>query len=86
MRIGKIASSAAYRMDEQFQNFQFLEPNFDFPNWKKSRNFLIFQFGQFQKPQIWKIRQSFNLKNSKNFQFEIFFKLSIRKIRKMSNL
>ena len=34
MRIGKIASSAEYRMDEQFQNCQFLEPNFDFPNWK----------------------------------------------------
>ena len=34
MRIGKIASSVEYRMDEQFQNCQFLEPNFDFPNWK----------------------------------------------------
>ena len=32
MRISKIASSVEYRMDEQFQNFQFLEPNFDFPN------------------------------------------------------
>ena len=32
MRIGKIASSAKYRMDEQFQNCQFLEPNFDSPN------------------------------------------------------
>ena len=26
------ASSAEYQMDEQFQNCQFLEPNFDFPN------------------------------------------------------
>ena len=34
MRIGKIASGAEYRMDEQFQNWQFLEPNFDFSNWK----------------------------------------------------
>ena len=34
MRIGKIASSAEYRMDEQFQNCQFLKPNFDFPNLK----------------------------------------------------
>ena len=32
MRIGKISSSAEYRMDEKFQNCQFLmEPNFDFP-------------------------------------------------------
>ena len=30
---------AEYRMDEQFQNCEILEPNFDFPNWKKSRNF-----------------------------------------------
>ena len=47
MRMGKIASSAEYLMDEQFQNCKFLEPNFDFLNWKKSRNFLIFRFGQF---------------------------------------
>ena len=32
MEIAKIASSAEYRMDEQFQNCQFLEPNFGFPN------------------------------------------------------
>ena len=32
MKIGKIASSAEYRMDGQFQNYQFLELNFDFPN------------------------------------------------------
>ena len=47
MRIGRIASSAEYWMDEQFQNFQFLEPNFGFPNWKKSRNLLIFQLRPF---------------------------------------
>ena len=66
MRIGKIASSAEYRIDEQFQKCQFLEPNFDFLNLKKSQNFLIFQFGQFQKLQIWKIRKIFNMENSKN--------------------
>ena len=69
MRMGKIASSAEYRMDEQFQNCQFLEQNFDFLNWRKSRNFLIFQFGQFQKLEIWKNRKIFNLENSKDLKF-----------------
>ena len=46
MRIGEIASSTEYRMDEQFQNCQLLEPNFGFPNWKNSRSLLIFQFQQ----------------------------------------
>ena len=32
MRIFKIAINAEYGMDKQFQNFQFLKPNFDFPN------------------------------------------------------
>ena len=35
MRIGEIASSAKYLMDERFQNYQFLEQNFGFLNWKK---------------------------------------------------
>ena len=35
MRIGKIASDAECRMNEQYQNFQF---------WKNSRNLSIFQF------------------------------------------
>ena len=35
MRIGKIAHGAEYQMDEKFQNFQILDPNFGFPNWKK---------------------------------------------------
>ena len=65
MRIDKIASSAGYGMDEQFQNCQFLEANFDFRNLKKSWNFLIFQFRPFQKLQIWKIGKIFNLGNSK---------------------
>ena len=46
MRIGKIANSAEYRMDEQFVNCQFLEPNFGFPNEKNFRSLLIFQFKQ----------------------------------------
>ena len=62
MRIGKIVSSAEFRMDEQFQNFQFLEPNFDFPNWKKSRDFLFFQFRQFQILQTSKIKKKIQKK------------------------
>ena len=46
MKIGKIACSAKYRIDEHFVNCQFLEPNFGFPNWKNSRNLLIFEFKQ----------------------------------------
>ena len=76
MRIGKIASSAEYRMDKQFQNFQLLEPNFDFSNWKKSRNFSIFQF------PIW--TKTSNLENSKNFQFQKFRKFAIWQIQKNS--
>ena len=49
MRIGEIASSVEYRMDEQFENCQFLEPNFDFTNSKNSRNLLTFQFGKIEK-------------------------------------
>ena len=36
---------------------------------KKTRNFLIFQFGQLQKLQIWKIREIFTLENFKDLQF-----------------
>ena len=32
MRIGKIASSAEYQMDEEYQNCEFFEPNYGFPN------------------------------------------------------
>ena len=67
MRIGKIASSAGYRMDGQFQNCQFLEPNFDFPNWKifNCDNFKNFQCGKFDKFAISKI-----LKFSQILQFQ----------------
>ena len=80
MRIGKIVSSAEYRMYEQFWNCQFLESNFDFPNWIKSQNFLIPQFGKFRKIQILKIC------NLKNFQLWKFQKLAIRKIPKVSQI
>ena len=57
MRIGKIASSAEYRLDKQFQNL-LIFLNFDsFPNWKNSVNLLIFQFREFQKCIIKKISQ-----------------------------
>ena len=46
MRIGKIASSAEYRMDEKFKNCQFLELNFGFQNQKFFTSLLIFQFKQ----------------------------------------
>ena len=66
MRIGKIASSAKYRMDEQFQNCQFFEPNFDFPNSK------ILKFLNFP---IWTIPKTSSFKNSKNLQFGKFKKI-----------
>ena len=63
------------------KNRKFLERNFDFPNWKISRNSLIFQFRQFQKLLIWKIRKNFNLESSENVQFGKFKKIWIPKIR-----
>ena len=70
MRIGKIASSAEYRMDELFQNCRFLEPNFDFSNWK------IFEISydsnlDNSKHQVKKIRKICNLENSKKFNLKI---------------
>ena len=59
MRIGKIASSADDGMDNQFQNCQILEPNFDYPNWKKISKFFNFS--------IWTIPKTSNLENSENF-------------------
>ena len=81
MKVSKIASNAEYRINEQFQNM----PNFGFPHWKKSRNLLIFQFRQFQKFAIRKIKKIVNFENSKNLQFEKFQKLSNRKIPKIFN-
>ena len=72
MRIGKIASSVEYRIDEQFQNCQFLEPNFDSSNWKKSQDILIFQFENFDKFFIWEILKICNLANLQKIQFGNF--------------
>ena len=78
MRIGKIAGSAKYQMDEEFQNCQSLEPNFDFPNWKKTLKFLNFP--------IWTIPEYSNLKNSEEFQFGKFQKIVIWQNQKTFNL
>ena len=90
MAIGKNRSSAKYRRDEQFQNWQFLEPNFDITNW----NLLIFQFEKFKKfpfRNFWKIvnfensktLKIVNVKNFKNIQFSKSQKLLIWKIPRM---
>ena len=81
MRIGKIASSAEYRMDELFQNCRFLEPNFDFSNWN---NFEISSFSNLDnfKHQVQKIRTIFNLGNSKNVQFGKFKKIQFGNFQK----
>ena len=47
MRIGKIASGAEYRTNEQFQNSIIFRILIVFRN-KNSKNLLIFQFGKFQ--------------------------------------
>ena len=80
MRIGEIATSAEYQMDEQFRSRQFLGANFGFPNWKNSRNLLIFQFRQFQTFPIRKTQKISNLKKSKNLEFWKFQKLPIWKV------
>ena len=63
MRMNKIASKTFWSQTLIFQ----IE--------KKSQNCLIFQFGQFQKLQIWKIRKIFNLGISENSQFGKFKKI-----------
>ena len=79
------ANSAEYRMDEKFQNCQFLEPNSDFPNWKNleisyfsnldnSKNFKFEKFEKFaiwqiEKKSILKIPKICNVANSKNLHF-----------------
>ena len=47
MRIGKIASSAKYRMGKPFQNFRIF--GISILNWKNSEKFLIFQVIKFWK-------------------------------------
>ena len=85
IKIVKIASNAEYRIKEQFQNCLFLEPNFGFANWKNSRNLFIFQFKQFQKFVIRKIRKICNFENAKNYQFWKIQTFAISKMRKISN-
>ena len=55
MRIGKIASSAEYRMDEQSQNLLIFGISLVFWIEKKSGNLLVLQFKNFQKFPIYKI-------------------------------
>ena len=82
MRIGKIASSAEYRGDEQFQNFQLLA-KFWFYKLKEIYKFVNFTI--WKNPKIVKLKSSENFQSeiSKNLQFGKFWKLSIRKIRKI---
>ena len=55
MRIGKIASSAEYRIDEQSQNLLIFGILIVFWIEKNSGNLLILQFRNFQKFLIYKI-------------------------------
>ena len=52
MRIGKIASSAEYRMDEQSQNLLIFGILIVFLIEKNSGNLSILQFGKFQISKI----------------------------------
>ena len=63
MRIGKIASSAEYRMDEQSQNLLIFGISIVFWIEKNSGNLLILQFGNFQKFPIYKITKISNSEN-----------------------
>ena len=70
MRIDKIASSAEYRVDERFQNRQFLE-NLEIYEFSKLDNSKNFKFRKFEKILISKL---------KKIQFENFQKFSFLKI------
>ena len=65
MRIGEVARSAAYRMDEKSKIWQFLVFQIE----KNSRNLLILLFGQLRKISIWRIWEIVNLKKSEKFRF-----------------
>ena len=80
MRIGEIASSAEYRMDEHCKICQFLKSNFGFSNWKKFYKFvnfpnykiLVLQIENFQKfvnLPIWKILEIYEFSKLQNFGF-----------------
>ena len=49
VRVGEIASSAEYRMDEKFQNMPIFQAKFWFSKLKTTLNLLIFQIVKFWK-------------------------------------
>ena len=57
MRIGKIASSAEYRVDERFQNRQFLE-NLEIYEFSKLDNSKNFKFRKFEKILMSKLKKN----------------------------
>ena len=70
MRIGKISSSAEYRMDEQFQNLTIFGVKFWFSKFKK----------------FYKFSNIFNFQISEYSQFLKFQKVPIRKILQLSKI
>ena len=67
IRIGEIASSAVYRMNE----FKFVELNYGFLNWKYSMNlsiFLIVKFWKFVNLPILKISDIYLFSDIENFK------------------
>ena len=72
MRIAEIASSAEYRMGEQFQNLTIFRVKFWFSKLeKKSINFPIFHFGKLQK-----FPKFYTFENHQIYTIEKFIKLS----------
>ena len=61
MRIGEIASSAEYRIDEQLQNLSICGVKFWFSNFKKFWKFFNFPISKI--PKISEILQIYNLKH-----------------------
>ena len=67
MRIGKIASSAEYRVDEQFQNFPTFAAKFWLYKFKKFWKFFIFRIFKILKiSQILQFQKYLEFHNSKN--------------------
>ena len=72
MRIGKIASGAEYRMDEQFQNSLIFRLLIVFQIKKKSKNF---EFRKFPKFLIWKISHFMKLLKLANWENDQIFEI-----------
>ena len=70
MRIGKIANSAEYRVDEQLQNLPTSRVKFQFSKLNNSINSLIFGIVKFEK-----FVNFFNWKNSRNLLSFLNFKI-----------